>query len=130
MTGSGGDSKGPRVLVVEDEAAISILIEEVLLDLGCVVCGPADRIDAAQTLVQAEPIDFAILDVNLAGQEIYAVADALTARGVPFLFTTGYGDGGLRDPYRDRPVLRKPFRLTELRAALLDTLALKTPSGS
>jgi CheY-like chemotaxis protein len=100
---------GRRVLVVEDEVAISLLLEDMLLDIGCEVVGPAGRLSAAAELASKEQLDFAVLDVNLAGQPIYPVAEALAARGVPFVFSTGYGSAGIEEPYRNRPVLQKPF---------------------
>lgn len=110
--------KGLRVLVVEDEAAISMLLEDMLLDFGCEVVGPAARLSTALDMVRTERFDLAILDVNLAGDPVYPVAEAVAARGVPFLFSTGYGSGGLEDPFRDRPVVQKPYTFAELKRML------------
>ena len=114
---------GLRVLVVEDEMMVSMLIEDMLSDLGCTVVGPAARLDEAMELARASDIDCAVLDVNLAGQPIYPLADLLRELGRPFAFATGYGDAGVREVDRGTPVLQKPFRegdlarvLTELRA--------------
>ena len=109
---------GLRVLVVEDEVAISLLLEDMLLDFGCEVVGPAGRLSAAKELASQEKLDLAVLDVNLAGQSIYPVAEALAARGIPFVFSTGYGSAGIYEPYRDRPVLQKPFAQHELQRVL------------
>src|SRR3712207_4132446 len=104
---SGDDLQGVRVLVVEDEAAISLLLEDMLLDFGCEVVGPVARLPAALDIAHRETLDLAVLDVNVAGEPIYPVAEALDARQVPFVFSTGYGSAGIRDLYRDRPVLQK-----------------------
>lgn len=113
MDGS-GDLSGLRVLVVEDEAAISLLLEDMLLDLGCEVVGPAGRLAVAKVMAEEENLDLAILDVNVAGEPIYPVVDALAKRGVPFVFSTGYGSAGIDEPYRNRPVLQKPFGQSDL----------------
>jgi CheY-like chemotaxis protein len=116
---------GLRVLVVEDEMMVSMLIEDMLTDLGCTVIGPAARLDEAIELAGRNTIDCAVLDVNLGGQPIFPLADLLRARGCPMAFATGYGDAGLRDEDKGTPVLQKPFRegdlarvLGELRAAV------------
>ncbi|HEY8380601.1 MAG TPA: response regulator [Microvirga sp.] len=116
---NGQDLQGLRVLVVEDEAAISLLLEDMLLDFGCEVIGPAARLSAALDAVNRETIDLAILDVNVAGEPIYPVADALVERGIAFVFSTGYGSAGIKDAYRDRPVLQKPFAQHDLKQKLL-----------
>ncbi|HEV2558340.1 MAG TPA: response regulator [Microvirga sp.] len=116
---NGDELQGVRVLVVEDEAAISLLLEDMLLDFGCEVIGPAARLSAALDAVGRESIDLAILDVNVAGEPIYPVAEALAERGVPFVFSTGYGSAGIKDVYRDRPVLQKPFAQHDLKQKLV-----------
>ena len=99
---------GLRILVVEDEPLVSMLIEDLLLDMGCVVIGPASTV--AQALALAEQrLDAALLDVNLGAEQVYPVADALAAADVPFAFITGYGRHGLVGAHRDRPTIRKPF---------------------
>jgi CheY-like chemotaxis protein len=116
---SSNDLNGLRVLVVEDEAAISLLLEDMLLDFGCEVIGPAARLAAALDAVNREKVDLAILDVNVAGEPIYPVADALVEKAIPFVFSTGYGSAGIKDAYRDRPVLQKPFAQHDLKQKLL-----------
>ncbi|MBA1155046.1 response regulator [Microvirga mediterraneensis] len=116
---SDGDLNGLRILVVEDEAAISLLLEDMLLDFGCEVIGPAARLSAALDAVAREQVDLAILDVNVAGEPIYPVAEALAQRSIPFVFSTGYGSAGIRDTFRDRPVLQKPFAQHDLKQKLL-----------
>ena len=117
---------GLRVLVVEDEMMVSMLIEDMLSDLGCAVVGPASRLDEAMELARAGGIDCAVLDVNLGGQPIYPLADYLREHGLPFAFATGYGDAGLREADRGSPVLQKPFRETDLARVLSE---LRTAVG-
>jgi CheY-like chemotaxis protein len=109
---------GLRVLVVEDEMMVSMLIEDMLTDLGCSVIGPASRLDEAFELAKTSDLDCAVLDVNLGGQPIFPLADLLRERGRPFAFATGYGDAGLRDVDKGTPVLQKPFREGDLARVL------------
>lgn len=109
---------GLRVLVVEDEMMVSMLIEDMLGDLGCIVVGPAARLDEALDLANAGELDCAVLDVNLGGQPIFPLADVLRSKGKPFAFATGYGDAGLRDVDKGTPVLQKPFRESDLARVL------------
>lgn len=109
---------GLRVLVVEDEMMVSMLIEDMLADMGCHVVGPAARLDEAIELTKGAEIDCAVLDVNLGGQPIFPLADILRERGVPIAFATGYGDAGLREADRGTPVLQKPFREGDLARVL------------
>lgn len=109
---------GLRVLVVEDEMMVSMLIEDMLGDLGCHVVGPAARLDEALELAHAGELDCAVLDVNLGGQPIFPLADVLRGKGKPFAFATGYGDAGLRDVDKGTPVLQKPFRESDLARVL------------
>jgi CheY-like chemotaxis protein len=109
---------GLRVLVVEDEMMVSMLIEDMLADLGCTIVGPASRLDEALELARNGGIDCAVLDVNLGGQPIFPLADLLREKGRPFAFATGYGDAGLRDVDRGSPVLQKPFREGDLARVL------------
>ncbi|HZZ67277.1 MAG TPA: response regulator [Phenylobacterium sp.] len=110
--------QGLRVLVVEDEMMVSMLIEDMLSDMGCQVVGPASRLEEAITLAGQSDIDCAVLDVNLGGQPIFPLADILREKGCPFAFATGYGDAGLREADRGTPVLQKPFREGDLARVL------------
>jgi CheY-like chemotaxis protein len=107
-----------RILIVEDEALVSILIEDALADLGLEVAGVAGTLEEALAHAEEGNFDCAILDVHIQGKEVFPVAEALEARGVPFVFATGYGLGGVPEKYRERPVLQKPFMAPELKRAL------------
>ena len=111
---------GLRVLLVEDEIMIALLVEDMLGELGHTILGPVARLDRAIEMARSETFDFALLDVNLNGQQVYPVAEALAARGIPLVFVTGYGRTGVRAPYLDRPTLQKPFRRHDLRRLLAE----------
>lgn len=118
---------GRRVLVVEDEMIVAWLLEDMLADLGCAVVGPAARVNQALAMLDAEAIDAAVLDVNLNGQMSYPVADALAARGVPFVFSTGYNKDSLPNSYQSFLVLQKPFDRLKLGVTLAKLLPPKEP---
>jgi CheY-like chemotaxis protein len=115
--------KGARVLVVEDEAAISMLLEDMLDDFGCEIVGPAARLTTALEMAQKDTFVVAILDVNVAGEPIYPVAEAIAQRGLPIVFSTGYGGAGIREPFRDRPVVQKPFSQADLKRTLISAIS-------
>jgi len=111
--------RGSRVLIVEDDMMIALLVEDMLEDLGCVVAGTANTLAGAiNDARDGGPFDAAILDVNLDGAAVFPVADILHGRGVPIIFSTGYGDAGLRDADKGCPVLHKPYRIDNLESAL------------
>lgn len=101
--------RGMRVLVVEDTLLIAEVIADELRDQGCNVVGPAARLEQGLALAADERLDGALLDVNLAGELCFPIADELAKRGVPFAFLTGYGDSVIPAGYRDMPRLTKPF---------------------
>ncbi|MEO5738592.1 MAG: response regulator [Variovorax sp.] len=113
-----------RVLVVEDEFLVALMIEDTLADAGCIVVGPFARVPEALVAARTETVDAALLDVNVAGVKVFPVAHVLEERDVPFLFVTGYGQAALP---RDRPkweACTKPFHphhLTECLARRLKT---------
>lgn len=109
---------GLRILLVEDEAMIAMLFEDMLADSGATVVGPASAVATALAAISSESIDGALLDVNLGGEQSFAVADALTEKQIPFVFVTGYGGAGMRDRYPDAPTLQKPFVADDLQRAL------------
>jgi CheY-like chemotaxis protein len=112
-----------KVLVVEDEMMIAMLIEDMLDAFGCRLVGPATSVPRALELLDKEQVEVAVLDLNLDGKDTYAIADALRQKGVPFIFATGYGLTGVRVEYENRPVLQKPFQARELETALVEALA-------
>lgn len=128
MTDDSADQLRPllerlNVLIVEDEAIISFLIEDMLLELGCGnVVNVAGILEALAAVDEGRP-DVAVLDVNLDGVEVYPVAEKLKSMGVPFVFTTGYGSEGLKPEWAKTPVVQKPFRADMLANALLAVLA-------
>jgi CheY-like chemotaxis protein len=107
-----------RILVVEDEVLIGVLMEDMLLDLGHEIVGPVARLDKALEAARTERMDVVLLDVNLNGETTYAVADALTARNVPFIFVTGLSGANLPAPYSKAPILQKPFQMNDLQMVL------------
>ena len=113
--------RGLRILVVEDEMLISMVLEDLLGQYGCEVVGPAARIGKALELASTETIDAALLDLNVNGMEVYPVAKILADRGIPFAFVSGYGAGNVERIYRERPLLQKPFHETAL-AEMLRTM--------
>jgi CheY-like chemotaxis protein len=102
--------RGLRVLVLEDESIVLLMIEDMLGDLGCQVVGPVGTVPEALALAEAGGFDAALLDLNLGrGETSYPVADLLAARQVPFAFVTGYSADALSPPHDGRPILEKPF---------------------
>ena len=107
-----------RVLIVEDEGLVAMLLEELLGRMGYEVVAIASTLDEAMELAQTLSIDIAILDINLNGQESFPVADLLGGRGIPFLFATGYGDSILGSRFAAAAIIEKPFSRDVLREAL------------
>jgi CheY-like chemotaxis protein len=112
-----------KVLVVEDEGLLAFNLEEMLQDLGHQVVGTAARVEAAARILEREPVELVVLDVNLNGTLSYGLAETLRSRGVPFVFATGYGSAGLETGWRSVPVVQKPFSIDQLRSAIAEALA-------
>ncbi len=112
------ESDGLKVLLVEDEAIIAMLLEDMLGDLGHKVIATAGRMEQATRLAAELPIDLAIIDVNLNGEQTYSLASIFSDRGVPFIFATGYGVSGLKKEWANVPTLQKPFQEEELAKAI------------
>jgi DNA-binding NtrC family response regulator len=121
---------GLRVLIVEDESLLSLLLEDMLAELGCQVVGSASSVAEAIEAVGKVDAGAAILDIKLGDQKSFAVAEALAARGIPFVFATGYGDGQVEDPWRGHYVLQKPFAQDQLAEVLTRALARRSGSQS
>lgn len=109
---------GRRVLIVEDDPYIALALEETLTECGLVVAGAARTVAQAMRLVQTLAFDLALLDVNIGHERIDPVAEAIFARGIPFVFTTGCGRAGLPEAFPEQPVVEKPFYLEEMLDAL------------
>ncbi|MGF7174786.1 response regulator [Azospirillum doebereinerae] len=112
----------PRVLLVEDETLVAMAVEAMLDDLGYAVVGPASTLDEALSMARSEPFDAALLDVSLAGVHSYPVADLLAARGIPFVFATGYGAASHPEPHMGAPTLAKPYGVSQLTGMLTHVL--------
>lgn len=106
---------GKRILVVEDDFVIARLLADMLGDHGASVVGPVGRLPRALALIDHEPIDAAVLDINLAGTMVFPLASELNRRNVPFLFATGYADRVSYPPdLQDTVQVRKPYSETQL----------------
>jgi DNA-binding response OmpR family regulator len=110
-----------RILLVEDEPLIAFSLEDLVQELGFAVVGPAYRLSEGFALLEEEQIDAAILDVNLNEERSYPLADLLAEQGVPFLFATGYAEGGVEWSGSAR-VIAKPYTRDQVSRALRDLL--------
>ena len=108
-----------RVLVVEDEMTVAMLIEDMVSELDYEVAAVVSRLEDAMRLADSESFDLAILDVHLNGKTVFPFATALEEREIPYLFATAYGVRGIPAEFGDHLVLQKPFGPVELRCALM-----------
>lgn len=127
--GGGSSMNGKRILLIEDEALVALEIESDLLAEGCIVVGPAGNIASAQRLIAESEIDAALVDANLAGRPVDELAVALTRKGIPFAFATGYGRDGLPREFRDAIVLSKPFSREQMLATVQQLLRPAEAAG-
>ncbi|MPZ40095.1 MAG: response regulator [Rhizobiales bacterium] len=116
--GSGVAVKSGRILLVEDEALVGMMMTDFLRDIGFHVVGPFGRVSEAIDAIGQEQLQAAVLDINLRGELIYDLADELTGRGVPIVFVTGYGADAVDQRFADFPVLQKPVDSAALRRVL------------
>jgi CheY-like chemotaxis protein len=119
-------AKQARLLVVEDDVLIRMLLADMLGEIGYTVAAEAASIDEALEATRKTDFDLAILDADLEGRSVSPVADALVARDIGFVFVTGYDDHGLF-AYRDRPTLKKPFQIDGLKGMLQGALDSGSP---
>jgi len=110
----------PRVLVVEDEMTVAMLIEDMVTELAYEVAAVVPRLEDAMRLLDTDTFDVAMLDVHLNGKTIFPFATALEEREIPFMFATAYGPRGIPAEFQGHLVLQKPFGPVELRRALMD----------
>jgi CheY-like chemotaxis protein len=115
-------AKQAKLLVVEDDVLVRMLLADMVGELGYTVAAEVASIDEALEATRKTDFDLAILDVDLKGRSVSPVADALVARDIGFVFVTGYDDHGLF-PYRDRPTLKKPFQIDALRRCCKSALS-------
>ena len=126
MTASCDIANGKRVLVVEDEPMIRLLLDDMLSDLGYSMAAEAGRLDEALAAANAGEFDLAILDVNLNGEPVTPVVEILVRRGVPFVFVSGYARRGIPEEHSKIPLLQKPFQVDGLARALAAVAARAT----
>lgn len=108
----------PRILIVEDEAFIAVMLTDMLEELGYDVAATVSKVSQAKEFLADAKVDIALLDVNVGNEKIDPVADLLAERACPFIFTTGYGQAGVPAAHACRAVLQKPFHIDDLAAAL------------
>jgi CheY-like chemotaxis protein len=109
-----------RILIVEDEMVVALFLEDVLVEFGYEVAGVVSHLDDA--ISRAPDYDVALLDVHINGRSVFDFADLLVSRDIPFVFATGYGERGVPERHRGRPVLQKPFLPEDLRRILQEAM--------
>jgi CheY-like chemotaxis protein len=109
---------GRRILVVEDSPVVGPFTVDILGELGCEVVGPAPNMAAARALLEEGGFDAALMDVHIRGERVFPLCEMLSARSIPFVFTSGYADWHMPEKWRDRPRLQKPYTLDQVEQAL------------
>lgn len=107
-----------RTIVVEDEPLVRLMTEDILGTIGCAVVATASSLAEALKHIAATEFDLAVLDINLAGTEVYPAAELLRGKGTPIVFVTGYGRRGVHDAWHAFPILQKPFSSRDLEQAI------------
>ena len=120
-----GPFHGSRVMVVEDELLVAMLVEETLVEHGCEIVGPFSTVETALAAARDVTADMAVLDVNLRGKRVYPVAELLEARGIPFVLMSGYGRDGVPPEHAHWVACSKPFLPGDLMAALAKLVVRK-----
>ncbi len=118
--------EGRRILIIEDEFLVAMLLEDLLSEMGHCVVACIARIDNGMKFADHADLDFAILDVNVGGEQSFPVAEILRRRGIPFIFATGYGAGGVTSEFRNELTLQKPYEPRELERAIEQACARLT----
>jgi CheY-like chemotaxis protein len=113
-----GDFAETRVLLVEDETLVALMIEDMIDDIGAMRVGTASTVGEAMTALESARPDIAVLDVNVGGDQVFPVCERLAELGIPFVFSTGYGAHGVPPQWRANPVLQKPYTAPQLADAL------------
>jgi CheY-like chemotaxis protein len=116
---------GLRILIVEDDLIIGLLVEEALVKCGCTVAGPVDNLPDALLIAEAQPVDAAVLDINIIDGQVFPVAEILERRNVPFLFVSGYGQAAIPADHPHWRACTKPFRADDLIAMLAEQVQNK-----
>ncbi len=110
--------QGARILVVEDDSLLAMLIQDMLSDLGYEIVGVASTLSEGKQMAAGMAFDIAILDVSLHGEKAFPIAQLLEDRQIPFVFSSGYAQEDMEPEYSGRPLLRKPYQLDELEQIL------------
>jgi two-component SAPR family response regulator len=112
-------ASGNRVLLVEDEVLVAMMMRDLLAETGLTVVGPFGRLSEAMIAAVHQDLDAGIIDVNLGGEFVYPVADVLVARGIPFVFVTGYGVESIDGRFGQVPIIKKPVQRQALQKIFL-----------
>jgi CheY-like chemotaxis protein len=112
------DLSGRRILVIEDSPVVAPFTVDILAELGCEVVGPAPNMALARELVDGSDFDGALLDVHIRGERVFPLCELLSAKGVPFVLTSGYADWTMPEKWDDRPRLQKPYTIDQIEEAL------------
>jgi CheY-like chemotaxis protein len=114
--------QGRRILIVEDSPVVAPFTADLLADLGCEVVGPAPNMAAARELLENEDFEAALMDIHIRGERVFPLCERLVAKGVPFVFTSGYADWQMPEKWQDCPRLQKPYTIDQVRKVLSGVL--------